>query len=202
MDGPVSERDLARIEQFFGERESPVIVDLCPFAHATLVELLGAHGYQPIEFNQVLVCDLTSVTPASDDRIRIVTTAELPVWSRTLAEGFLEHEPSAQELQVGADLFRMQGTVALLASVDGTAAAGGALLVNAEGVATLFGDATVTAHRGRGLQTALIRLRLAMAAERGGTIATASTLPGTPSQRNYERCGFRVAYTKVSMQRS
>jgi hypothetical protein len=30
-------------------------------------------------------------------------------------------------------------------------------------------------------------------------MATASTLPGSISQRNYERLGFRVVYSKVGL---
>ena len=37
------------------------------------------------------------------------------------------------------------------------------------------------------------------AAARGCDLATASTLPGSGSQRNYERTGFQVGYTKVTM---
>jgi len=55
--------------------------------------------------------------------------------------------------------------------------------------------------RGRGVQKALIRARLLAAKELGCDIATASTLPSTPSQRAYEACGFRVAYPKVEMAR-
>ncbi len=73
--------------------------------------------------------------------------------------------------------------------------------LGADGVATLCADATLKTHRGRGLQQALIQARLADAASRGAVLATAATMPGTVSQRNYERCGFRVAYTKMNMQR-
>ena len=33
----------------------------------------------------------------------------------------------------------------------------------------------------------------------GCDMATASTLPGSVSQRNYERAGFEVVYTKVTL---
>ena len=48
---------------------------------------------------------------------------------------------------------------------------------------------------------ALIHARLSAAAAKGCLMATASTLPGSLSQRNYERAGFRVAYTKAVMRK-
>lgn len=65
----------------------------------------------------------------------------------------------------------------------------------------LGGDAVLPRFRGRGLQKALIRARLWDAVAAGCDLATASTLPSTPSQRAYEACGFRVAYPKVEMAR-
>jgi len=53
--------------------------------------------------------------------------------------------------------------------------------------------------RGGGLQSALIRERLRAAAGEGCDLATASTLAGSVSQRNYERAGFQVAYTKATL---
>ena len=35
----------------------------------------------------------------------------------------------------------------------------------------------------------------------GCDLATAATLPGSVSQRNYERHGFRVAYTRATLVR-
>ena len=70
-----------------------------------------------------------------------------------------------------------------------------------DGVATLSGTGVREAFRGRGLQAALIHARLAWAAAQGCTLAATSTLPATPSQRNMERLGFRIAYPKVVMVR-
>ena len=53
--------------------------------------------------------------------------------------------------------------------------------------------------RGRGVQTALLHARLAAAAEAGCEYAVVVTQGGTTSQRNCERLGFRVAYSKVTV---
>ena len=65
----------------------------------------------------------------------------------------------------------------------------------------LFADSTLLGFRGAGLQDALIRERLRAAVGEGWDLATAATLAGSVSQRNYERHGFRVAYTKATLVR-
>jgi hypothetical protein len=47
------------------------------------------------------------------------------------------------------------------------------------------------------VQTALIRARLAFAAAAGCDLAAVNTVPGSVSQRNAERQGFRVVYTRA-----
>jgi GNAT superfamily N-acetyltransferase len=68
-----------------------------------------------------------------------------------------------------------------------------------DGLATLFADATIARFRRQGLHSELIAARLNEAIARGGELASATTQPGSASQRNYERLGFEVAYTKVTM---
>lgn len=63
----------------------------------------------------------------------------------------------------------------------------------------MFGDATLPEWRGRGVQTALLKARLERALHAGCDLAAAGASPGSGSQRNMERLGFRVAYTQVMM---
>jgi hypothetical protein len=87
-----------------------------------------------------------------------------------------------------------------LASEGGTPIAGGAMGIW-QGVACLFGDATPERFRGRGGQSALIHARLAGARDAGCDVALAYTMRGSTSQRNYERAGFRIAYTRTKWYR-
>ncbi len=200
MNGPVTRADLDAIEAVYRQRGSTVNMDLCPLADPTLPELLGERGYRCVEFSNVMVRRLPVSVEFPDHRIERVASADAGVWSRTLAEGFFEHEPTAEELDVGLCLFHIEGAAAFLARVDGTPAAGGALAVHPDGLAILFADATVTGFRGKGIHSALIMMRLADASAQGAELATAATQPGSVSHRNYERCGFQVAYTKINMQ--
>jgi hypothetical protein len=67
------------------------------------------------------------------------------------------------------------------------------------GVALLYGDATVPQARGRSWQNALITARLAAAQKLGCDLAAASVLPGSSSHRNYERAGFQLLYMRVNL---
>ena len=83
-----------------------------------------------------------------------------------------------------------------LAEQNGRAIATGALCLN-EGIALLAGASTIPEGRGRGAQLALLSSRLAYAADHGCDLAMMCALPGSGSQRNAERHGFRIAYTRM-----
>jgi hypothetical protein len=51
--------------------------------------------------------------------------------------------------------------------------------------------------RRRGLQTALLNARMKYAFENSCDLAMMVALPGSDSQRNAERQGFRIAYTRT-----
>jgi GNAT superfamily N-acetyltransferase len=89
-----------------------------------------------------------------------------------------------------------EGSTCFLAEIDGQPGAAGALLVH-EGVALLAGAATVPELRRCGLQGALLEARLRYAREHGCDLAMMVTEAGSTSQRNAERQGFRIAYTRI-----
>jgi len=92
------------------------------------------------------------------------------------------------------------GTTSLLATIDGLDVGGGTLLVH-EGLAMLAGAGTLPAFRNRGAHTAVFAERLRLARIAGCDLAVMGTKPGGASQRNAERKGFRVAYTKLVVER-
>jgi len=202
MRGAVSAADCDRMEEFFAAHGCPSSVEICPLADPSVVEQLSARGYRLTEFNNVLVRPLAGlpVQPAAAD-VRLAGPDEGPLWAATAARGFLEKDTfGEEELEVGRTIFRIRRARCYLARAGGQAAAVAALVIHG-GLATLFADSTAINFRGRGLQGALIRQRLSVAGEEGCDLATAATLPGSPSQRNYERCGFQVVYTRVVLMR-
>ncbi len=198
MNGPVSAAEFDRMEEFFRSRGVSVNLDFCPHADVTLMELLAARGYRIVECNNVLA---GPVAGSFDARVRMAQPSEEPVWTRTMLEGFFgRREMSAIELDLGRRLLQLDCASAWLGMVDGKPVSAGAM--NARGkLALLFADSTIQGYRGQGLHLAIIRARLKHAATLGCDLATASTAPGSISQRNYERAGFRVVYTKLNMQR-
>ena len=63
------------------------------------------------------------------------------------------------------------------------------------------GAATIPEMRKQGAQGELLKARLAYAAERGIELAMIVTQPGSGSQRNAERRGFRPVYTRMKWRR-
>lgn len=193
--GPPAPGEIERIEAFFRSRGATPAIDLCPLADTAWVEALFGRGYRATEFNNVLVRRVDGAPPAAP-RVRLAAAAEAELWSRTVGCGFFDVEELGEpEMEVGRAICAMPGALCYLAG-DAEPAAAGALRVR-EGLATLFADSTIARFRGRGLHRELIAARLAEAAAQGCDLATASTLPGSVSQRNYERMGFEVVYTKV-----
>ncbi len=198
MQGPVAAAELDAIEKFFGERGSPVMIDLCPLADPSLVELLGQRGYRVAEFNNVLARETGgAIPPATAIAVREASACEMDLWAATVGRGFFEEESlSEEQMDVGRTIFRMPGTRCFLAFTGEGEPAGGAALAVHDRTAILLADSTLPRARRAGVHTALIRSRLEAVAS-ATDVATASTLPGSISQRNYERMGFRVVYTRV-----
>ena len=200
MRGAVQREELDRLEAFYQARGAEVIVDLCPLADPSLIDLLGNRGYRVTEFNNVLVRPLAGAEAGPPEMpVRLANGGEAELWAHTVGCGFLEKDAlTADEMAVGRNIFRMTGSLCYLAFSGSQPAAAGAMAVRGC-LATLFADSTVPAFRGGGLHSALIRERLRAAVDRACDLATASTLPGSVSQRNYERHGFQVAYTKATL---
>lgn len=195
---PISESELLEVEAFLGDA---TVLELSPGADPGLWTLLASRGYRVHQFQQQLSRSLDSVeAPSALFEIRPILPEESELQSRVVGAGFFELDGWETFDPPFAAPDGVAGSLRYLAFVEGEPA-GGATLGWNDGVALLGGDAVLPRFRGRGLQKALIRARLLAAKEAGCDIATASTLPSTPSQRAYEACGFRVAYPKIEMAR-
>ena len=195
----VRDEDLARIEAFFEGRGAEVFHEVSPMADPALVERLAGRGYHPIELTSVLYRPTAvSVGAAPGVTVRRTGLDEADLWARTAAEGWGSESPELADFmfQLGQINARSEGTFCFLAELDGAPAAAGALSVG-EGVALLAGASTVPSARRRGAQRALLEARLRFAAEQGCALAMMGAAPGSSSQRNAERQGFRIAYTRI-----
>jgi hypothetical protein len=200
LNGTVSPTEIRKMEQFFRSRGARVSIDLCPLADPGLLAFLSANGYRPTEFNNVLARRISGMEVLPAPHVRRATPDEEELWSRAVGRGFFDHpELTPQELEIGRSVFAMPGALCYLASLDsGEPVAGAALAING-GLASLFADSTIAGFRRCGFHRELIAARLRDALAQGCDLATAATLPGSSSQRNYERMGFEVVYTKVTL---
>jgi len=78
-------------------------------------------------------------------------------------------------------------------------ATGAGLIIPGHRIVALFGAGTLEPYRRRGLQTAILRRRLEVAAQAGCEYAVIVTQGGTTSMRNAERLGFTLAYSKATL---
>jgi hypothetical protein len=202
MHGPVTAEDLDDLEAFFEQRNAPVTLDVCPHADVSLREVLAHRDYRAAEFINVMVRSLSpdeTIEARSGVEVHPAEPHEHDDYVRAVIGGFFgRSELTEDEMRLGSTLFHMPCTTAFLATVDGHVAGGGGLSVRNK-VASLFGDATLPEYRNRGVHTAVIRARMLAGAAHGCDVITAGTMPGSTSQGNFERLGFRVAYTKVTM---
>jgi ribosomal protein S18 acetylase RimI-like enzyme len=200
MNGPVSPAELDRLEAFFRTRGAHPAIELCPFADPGLLPQLGARGYRLTEFNNVLARRMAGFELALTPRVRRARPDEVDLWSHTVGCGFFETEHlTTEEMEVGRAICAMPGAMTFIAATEQGTPAGGAALAIHEGLATLFADSTLTPFRRQGLHRELILARLNEALAQSCDLATASASPGSISQRNYERLGFQVVYTRVTM---
>ncbi len=198
MEGVVEESDFAAVEERFSGRGIATTVSLCPFADPSLIEILGRRGYRISHFEHTLFRALEP-QPGQPPHIRLAAQADWPACGEVLAEAFFPEGGAPPALRdLFETLFNIEGACAWLAKAEGAIAACGGVTL-AGPIAVLAGDGTRPVHRGLGYQGQLIAARCAHALAHGATLAMACTLPGSSSQRNYERQGFRIGYTKALM---
>jgi GNAT superfamily N-acetyltransferase len=200
LNGAVSEAKLDEMENFFRGRGARIAIEVCPLADASLLDMLGARGYRISQFDNVLARSLTGVEIIITPRVRRATPAETDLWAHSVGRGFFEQtDLTTEEMDVGRWVFGMPGAMCYMACAEGGRPAGGAALIVTQGLATLFADGVARPYRRQGLHQELIAARLNEALAQGCDVAAAATAPAGPSQRNYERLGFQVVYTRVTL---
>jgi GNAT superfamily N-acetyltransferase len=131
-------------------------------------------------------------------RVRVIGPEEAQLWTDVSARGWAHEHPELLDflLQLGPISTAREQSLCFLAELDDKPGAAGVLCLH-QGVALFGSSATVPELRGRGLQTALLDERMRYAFDHGCDLAMMAALPGSDSQRNAERQGFRIAYTRT-----
>lgn len=207
LGSPVEDADLDAIEAFYDERGIPVQIELCPLAVPGLAARLTKRGYQLQAFENQLARSIgTERVLEPGPRVTRSTPEQDDLWLHVAASGFAAADGAGATVPAPPlDLLEnikkvMSGFIhpdfeRLLVWVDGEPA-GAANAYVIDGVLGIAGTATLPAFRKRGVQQAVV----AHALNRGlgrAELAMATTEPGSISQRNFERFGFQVIYTRA-----
>jgi GNAT superfamily N-acetyltransferase len=197
----LSAASLDAIERFFLERGAPVLHEVSPLAGPAAFELLCARHYRPIEISNVMYRPVEK--PAAEERasdigVRVTGPEEAQLWAMVNAKAWIHEHPELLDffLQTTAISSAREESPCFLAEFQGQPGATAALCIH-DGVALFAGAATIPELRRRGLQAALLQERMRCAFDHGCDLAMMAAEAGSDSQRNAEREGFRIAYTRM-----
>jgi hypothetical protein len=189
--------DLSRIDEIIGRFPEPPPFHLTPTGFSTEVAAaLSARSYRATDFFQALLYgapDADAPVPEAPITVEEVTTATAREFAAVSADAF-EWDPAWRENAMNglAGKIGRAGFHPLLARIDGAAAGAGSLTVR-DGVGSLGGGCVRHAYRRRGIQLALLRARMRLAAQLGCDLVTGAAAMGSESLRNQHRAGLQIA---------
>jgi hypothetical protein len=197
-----TEPEFDEIEKFFRARGAPICHEVSPHADKALLPMLAHRGYRPLEQSNVLYLPLppenaTFTQSNPEVRVRLSQESERDLWAQTSAKGWSEYvEVVGMILELGRIVAAAESNKTFLAELNGAPVATGALSIH-DGVALFAGASTIPSARRRGAQAALMAARFRHAIVAGCDLAMMVAEPGSSSQRNAERQGFHIAYTRT-----
>jgi len=207
IEQPVTQADLVRIEGFFEDLGAPVFHEVSPLADPTALTLLNEFNYEPFELTSVMFRPIApdmyqAGTSLGSVGARLIRADEMEVWAETSSGGWSETKELSEFMLTFSRVSAGKTSgYSFLAESFGKPIAAGGLTIHG-GVALLAGASTVPEGRRQGVQNALLETRLRFAAEHGCDVAMMCALPGSASQRNAERHGFRIAYTRIKWRKA
>ena len=198
---PLNESDLDAIERVVKSRGAAEHHEVCPLAGVEVFALLARRGYKPVELSSVLYQPIDPTTRIQSNpavTVRRIEPADAEMYGRVSAQGWSE-QPELMPYIEGFARLSVACATCFVAEKDGRPIATAALFMH-EGTALLAGASTIPSGRNQGAQNALLDTRLQTAAANGCNLAMMVAAPGSASQRNAERQGFRIAYTRTKWQ--
>lgn len=205
MEGTASSEDLVEAEIAYSNLGLDTEVSICPLADETALKVLVERGYKANGFinnyaRAITAEDLHYVPVPGVEMIRLPADRAHEFATVSVA-GYIDGGRPVLLLDTLARMAVLrEDTTLYFALVDGQMAgsAGMALIETSKGrVAHTYIDSTLPEYRGRGIQAALLKVRLRDARRKGYDLASCGARPGTGSARNIERAGFGLAYTKI-----
>lgn len=200
-------QDLEAIEELCETTGVPPEIEVCPWAHHSLLEATAERGYRAEWFRNTLICELVANSSTTSRGPIAIEKADDPaalaLWQDTAAVGFGYTTTEQRRISdlYAAAVHQIDGTVLYLASIDGHVVGAASLTVR-DRMATLGGMTTMPSARRQGVQTAMIGFRLAAAVTAGCDLAVTTASPGSGSERNLLHSEFAVTYTKVGLRKA
>ena len=203
MQSVLGDDEWTRIESFYQDRGSAVNHEVCPLADPDVLVKLHQRNYRPIEWSTVLYRQLDQElkTDEHDFLIRQASPDERSQWIATAVEGWSEFPEFRDVIGEFCLLtFQRKTSHCFIALLDSLPIATGSLIIQ-DKTALLAGASTIPGARKRGAQNALLAARLNFARQQGCDLAMVVAAPGSTSQRNAQRNGFQIAYTRTKWQK-
>lgn len=203
MSDEVTAEDMDTIEAFFKEREAPIYHEVSPHADPKLLKLLLKRNYHPFEYTSVMFRQMGQQQHNSNISVRLIEDNETELWAETSARGWTAEMPELFDYMVSFAKISAHCTnnYPFIAEINNKPIATAALFIF-ERAAVFAGDSTVLEGRNQGAQKALVEARLKFASDKGCDIAIMCASPGSQSQKNAEKNGFRIAYTRTKWQKA
>lgn len=203
MAAPVNCEALQLIETFFWERNCEVRLEISPLTDESVLPLLRERGYHLSAMTSVMLRPVATKQHrerplASNVTTRLSRRDERELWAKVAARGWSQQAQEAHQIFELSTAVTASPAQTFFAELDERPVATGALWL-AGGIALLAGASTIPEQRNQGAQSALLKTRLDYAADHGCDLAMMTAAPGSASQRNAERHGFRIAYTRIKM---
>ena len=196
---------LDELEAFYRERGAPVFHEVSPMADQSIMGLLSERGYRPIELTSVMYREISEgdLPPPVNPKIttRVIDESDADLWAETTAAGWATEFEGLGDfmLALGKIASRTNGAHPFLAELDGHPIATGGFQIY-DNICILAGATTIPDARRQGAQNALLSARLRYGRERGCGLAIMGALPGSQSQKNAQKNGFNIAYTRTKWQ--
>jgi GNAT superfamily N-acetyltransferase len=195
--------DIESIENFYRRLgHKTVDIELSSLGGNSTAHQLSLRGYVVSEINNISILDLGSykgdlVPLESNFVIDFVSDSEMKDWARCVALGF-ECEEAGEQFSIYG---KAPGITCFGATLNGEFVAGGTISIQ-EGICDLGITSTLLQYRGQGLQKALLNKRLQYAVSQKADIASVTTEPGSLSDLNVQKSGFKLAYTRTKFSRT
>jgi GNAT superfamily N-acetyltransferase len=205
--GPdLDDDDLDTIEQFYAMAGQPAAAQISSHANEETLARLSSRTFRPRWFRGVFARPIPSPVLMrqidTDIDIGPVSESNLDQWLHMLCEGNevigTPIQPRSEEH--GRAAHAAVGSIDMLAFSGGVPVGCGSIQM-ADGIAWLGGAATIPSRRGQGIQGALIRHRVGVAAALGCTTIAAMADRHSGSARNLMREGLQLVDVQLAMER-